>query len=87
MMTSDTLPESTDGPTVQWFCIYESGDATDPTDSFTVTLASLMEECEGTLELQGDTSDDLREWLATNPQVGDVSPWGNTRDLPVRRIV
>ena len=76
-----------DGPSEQRFRVYESGDVGDPTGSTVTTLSSLMEECEGTRELQDDTGDDLREWLATNPQIGDVTPWGNTSDLPARRIV
>jgi hypothetical protein len=63
--------------TVQRFRIYESGDVTDPTGSFTVTYDQLV---------VGD-NDALDAWLASNPAVGDVTPWGNTRDLPVRRIV
>jgi hypothetical protein len=67
----------TDGPTVQRFRIYESGDVNDQAGSFTVTHDQLVVE----------DNDGLRAWLATNPAVGDVTPWGNTRDLPMRRIV
>ena len=67
----------TDGPTVQRFRIYESGDVTNPTGSFTVTRDQLVIE----------DNDGLDAWLATNPAVGDVTPWANTRDLPSRRIV
>jgi hypothetical protein len=67
----------TNGPTVQRFRVYESGDVTDPTESYTITMD----------ELNPNSEDDLRAWLATKPAVGDVAPLGNTRDLPVRRIV
>jgi hypothetical protein len=66
-----------DGPTVQRFRVYESGDVLDPTGSFTLTFD----------QLAFDEGAPLGAWLATNPAVGDVTPWGNSRDLPIRRIV
>jgi hypothetical protein len=63
------------------FRVYESGDVTDEAGSFIVTMDELRPNQEG-----GDSEDDLRAWLATSPEVGDVTPWGNTEDLPARRI-
>ena len=38
-----------------------------------------------TLELQGDTEDGLREWIVSEPKIGDVLQESG-HDLPIERI-
>ena len=40
---------------------------------------------ESPLELQGDTEDPMREWITSQPEIGDILH-GHPSDLPIKRI-
>lgn len=54
--------------------------------NYVVTEDELVERfVESTLELQGDTEDPMREWLTSQPEIGDILH-GHPSDLPIKRI-
>ena len=58
----------------------------DHSDNYVVTEDELVERfVESTLELQGDTEDTMREWLISQPEIGDILH-GHPSDLPIKRI-
>ena len=54
--------------------------------NYVVTEDELVERfVEATLELQGDTEDPMREWLISQPEIGEILH-GHPSDLPIKRI-
>ena len=54
--------------------------------NYVVTEDELVDRfVESTLELQGDTEDPMREWLISQPKIGDILH-GHPSDLPIKRI-
>ena len=55
--------------------------------NYVVTEDELVERfVESTLELQGDTEDPMREWLRSQPKIGELLH-GHPSDLPIKRIL
>ena len=62
--------------------LYRTYDTPPYDTSRTQLIANLVEP---TIELQDDTEDFIREWLLSNPQVGDVLH-ESLNDLAIERI-
>ena len=54
--------------------------------NYVVTEDELVERfVESTLELQGDAEDTMREWITSQPKIGEILH-SHPSDLPIKRI-